>query len=47
MVLSLKVSTHKMSNGKLHSNKNHTKTSKELFHMKDLSKRAQTKAKGK
>ncbi len=42
-----KGSTHKMSNGKLHSNKNHTKTSKELFHMKDLSKRAQTKAKGK
>ena len=42
-----KGNTHKMSNGKLHSNKNHTKTSKELFHMKDLSKKAKLKAKGK
>ena len=42
-----KGNTHKMANGKLHSNKNHTKTSKELFHMKNLSNRAQLKAKGK
>ena len=41
-----KGNTHKMANGKLHSNKNHTKTSKELFHMGDLSKRAQAKARG-
>ena len=39
--------THKMPNGKLHTNKAHTATSVELFHLKDLSKKAQLKAKGK
>ena len=38
--------THKMKDGKLHSGKTHTKTSKPLFHMKELSARAQKKAKG-
>jgi len=37
--------THKMPNGDLHSNKNHTKTSVKLFHFKDLSKKAKLKAK--
>ena len=36
---------HKMPNGQIHSGKTHTKTSKPLFHMKDLSKTAQKKAK--
>ena len=40
-------SMHKMANGTLHSNKTHTKTSVKLFHLKDLSKKAQAKAKGK
>ena len=40
-----KGATHKMPNGKLHSGKTHTTTSKPLFHMKDLSKTAQKKAK--
>jgi len=40
-------STHKMPNGDLHTNKSHTKTSVKLFHLKDLSKKAQVKAKGK
>jgi hypothetical protein len=35
---------HKMPNGKLHTNKTHTKTSKPLFHMKDLSEKAKQKA---
>ena len=39
--------THKMPNGKLHTNKTHTATSVELFHLKDLSKKAQLRAKGK
>ena len=39
-----KGSTHKMSDGTLHSNKSHTKTSVKLFHFKDLS--AKAKAKG-
>jgi len=39
--------THKMKDGKLHSGKTHTKTSKPLFHMKELSATAQKKAKGK
>jgi len=39
--------THKMPNGTLHSNKSHTKTSVKLFHLKELSKKAQLKAKGK
>jgi len=42
-----KGSMHKMANGTLHSNKTHTKTSVKLFHLKDLSKKAQVKAKGK
>jgi len=42
-----KGSMHKMANGTLHSNKTHTKTSVKLFHFKDLSKKAQAKAKGK
>jgi len=42
-----KGSMHKMSDGTLHSNKAHTKTSVKLFHLKDLSKKAQVKAKGK
>tara|TARA_R110000803_G_scaffold129536_2_gene196774 strand:+ start:561 stop:734 length:174 start_codon:yes stop_codon:yes gene_type:complete len=41
-----KGSTHKMPNGSLHSNKTHTKTSVKLFHLKDLSKKAQAKARG-
>jgi hypothetical protein len=40
-------SSHKMPNGDLHTNKTHTKTSVKLFHLKDLSKKAQVKAKGK
>mgnify|MGYP005989596065 CR=1 FL=1 len=39
--------THKMPNGNLHTNKSHTKTSVKLFHLKELSKKAQLKAKGK
>ena len=39
--------THKMPNGDLHTNKSHTKTSAKLFHLKELSKKAQLKAKGK
>jgi len=42
-----KGNTHKMPNGQLHSNKNHTKTSERLYHFKDLSKKAKLKAKGK
>tara|TARA_R110000772_G_scaffold46901_2_gene107104 strand:- start:1738 stop:1917 length:180 start_codon:yes stop_codon:yes gene_type:complete len=41
-----KGSSHKMSDGTLHTNKSHTKTSVKLFHMKDLSTKAKTKAKG-
>jgi len=37
--------THKMPNGEVHSGKNHTASSKKLYHYKDLSKRAQTKTK--
>lgn len=40
-----KGSTHKMDNGKLHTGKKHTKTSKPLVHFKDLSKTAKLKAK--
>ena len=39
--------THKMPDGSLHTNKSHTKTSVKLFHLKELSKTAQKKAKGK
>ena len=38
-------SMHKMPNGTLHSNKTHTKTSVRLFHLNELSKTAQVKAK--
>jgi len=38
--------THKMPDGSLHTNKTHTKTSVKLFHLKDLSKKSQMKAKG-
>ena len=40
-----KGSSHKMADGTLHTNKSHTKTSVKLFHLKDLSARAKTKAK--
>jgi hypothetical protein len=36
--------THKMPNGEVHSGKTHGKTSVKLFHLKDLSKKAQEKA---
>jgi hypothetical protein len=42
-----KGNSHKMPNGQLHTGKTHGKTSERLFHFKDLSKKAQTKAKGK
>jgi len=42
-----KGNTHKMPNGQLHTGKTHGKTSERLFHFKDLSKRAQAKARGK
>ena len=42
-----KGNTHKMPNGDLHTNINHTKTSVKLYHFKDLSKKAKLKAKGK
>ncbi len=35
---------HKMSNGQLHTNKKHTKTSKPIFHYADLSTKARKKA---
>ena len=38
--------SHKMPNGTLHTNKSHTKTSVRLFHLKDLSKKAQIIARG-
>jgi len=38
---------HKMPNGKLHSGKTHTKSSKRLFHLDELSKTTQAKVKGK
>ncbi len=40
-----KGATHKMKDGTLHTGKTHIKSSKALFHMKDLSKTAQAKAK--
>jgi hypothetical protein len=36
---------HKMPDGSLHTNKTHTKTSKPLFHFKDLSERGKSNAK--
>jgi hypothetical protein len=35
---------HRMPDGKLHSGKTHTASSKPLFHMRELSKTAQAKA---
>ena len=35
---------HRMPNGKLHSGKTHTASSKPLFYMRELSKTAQAKA---
>ena len=40
-----KGNTRKMPNGDLHSGKTHGKTSVKLFHFKDLSKTAKSKAK--
>mgnify|MGYP003115173336 FL=1 len=40
-------SYHKMSNGKLHTGKTHSKTSKPLFHFGDLSGTAKKKARKK
>tara|TARA_R100001369_G_scaffold13645_2_gene28001 strand:+ start:511 stop:678 length:168 start_codon:yes stop_codon:yes gene_type:complete len=37
-------SSHKMEDGTLHTNKKHTATSVKLFHLKQLSKKAQKKA---
>ena len=37
--------THKMPNGDWQAGKTHGKTSKKLFHFKDLSKKAKLKAK--
>ena len=39
-----KGNTHKMPNGSMHTNKNHTPTSQKLVHFKDLSKKAKAKA---
>ena len=41
-----KGASHKMPDGSLHTNRTHTKTSVKLFHLKDLSKTAKVKAKG-
>ena len=38
---------HKMDDGTLHTGKAHTKSSKRLYHFKDLSKTAQAKARPK
>ena len=38
--------THKMPNGHLHSGKTHGKTSKRLYHFKDLSATAKKRARG-
>ena len=37
--------THKMSNGSLHTGKAHTKSSKPVVHLKDLSATAKKKSK--
>jgi len=42
-----KGSMHKMANGTLHSGKTHTASSVKLFHLKELSKKAQAKARSK
>ena len=41
-----KGNTHKMPNGQLHTGKTHGKTSQRLYHLKELSKKAQKKARG-
>ena len=38
---------HKMPNGSVHSGKTHTKSSRKLYHLKDLSKTAKAKVKSK
>ena len=38
--------SHKMANGQLHTGKGHSKTSKKLFHLSDLSVTAKKKASG-
>jgi len=38
-----KGANHKMADGTLHSGKTHTKSSKKLFHMKDLPKAVRNK----
>jgi hypothetical protein len=38
--------THKMPDGSLHTNKTHTKTSKPVVHLKDLSGKARSRAAG-
>tara|TARA_R110002124_G_scaffold72603_1_gene194290 strand:+ start:414 stop:623 length:210 start_codon:yes stop_codon:yes gene_type:complete len=38
---------HKMADGTLHTGENHTKSSKRLYHFKELSKTAQAKARPK
>jgi len=40
-----KGNTHKMPNGQMHSGKAHGKTSKRLYHLKDLSAASKKKAK--
>ena len=40
-----KGAVHKMPNGKIHTGKTHTKTSKPVVHFKDLSARAKKVAK--
>ena len=40
-----KGNTHKMPNGDLHTNLNHTKTSQKLYHYGELSKKSQQRAK--
>tara|TARA_R100000655_G_C2963758_1_gene189294 strand:+ start:230 stop:406 length:177 start_codon:yes stop_codon:yes gene_type:complete len=35
---------HRMANGTLHTGRTHTASSKKLFHMRELSKTAQAKA---
>jgi hypothetical protein len=38
--------THKMPDGSVHTGKKHTKSSKVVVHLKDLSKKAKEKARG-
>tara|TARA_R100001510_G_C7567946_1_gene145478 strand:- start:99 stop:269 length:171 start_codon:yes stop_codon:yes gene_type:complete len=41
-----KGAVHKMPNGSIHTGKTHSKTSKRVFHFKDLSARAKKMARG-